>query len=69
MAMVQRIGGFEWVARLVERLPAVGSSVGNDAISWLLLPIETAVAVLLYVRLRAERDGLDQRALNEQLSS
>lgn len=38
---------------------------------WLVavLPIETAAAVLLYVRLRAERDGLTEQALNEQLSS
>jgi hypothetical protein len=54
---------------LVERLPAVGGSVGGDVITWLLFPIETAAAVLLYVRLRAARDGLSQQALNERLSS
>lgn len=54
---------------LSDRLPAVGASAGNELINWGLLPIETAAAVLLYVRLRAERDGLSRQALNEQLSS
>jgi hypothetical protein len=52
-----------------DRLPAVGANAGNELVNWLLLPIETAAAVLLYVRLRAERDGLSRQALNEQLSS
>jgi hypothetical protein len=54
---------------LTDRLPAVAASAGNEIVNWVLLPIETAAAVLLYVRLRAERDGLSQQALNEQLSS
>jgi hypothetical protein len=54
---------------LADRLPAVGATAGNQLVNWALLPIETVAAVLLYVRLRAERDGLSRQALNQQLSS
>ena len=54
---------------LVARLPELAATAGTELVNWALLPIETAAAVLLYVRLRAERDGLTPQALNDQLAS